>query len=393
MRERTTVTGEFSNHVSYDAFLNPSGDVYYHQDSYVGEVKTKVIQDIEIPNFRALRKCGAFLPINPCLISTVTVRRVAGSGGFHLYNPDGSVSRYSSGSLWVTLPELVTLPEPDPGLSAAVVTEAAAKASQVTWDVLTFLAEIKESHELVAKTLGNLYEYAFRAARRARRNARPGKSRLKLFADYWLEYRYGWMPLVYDVNDAANALLHERRKGDLIKGKGYRNAPDTVTATHSVNTGTETWYYTDTIEYSYQYRSTCYAEVINPVLATYGFNPVATAWEVVPFSFVVDWFVDVGGWIRSLMPEVAGVSYLGVGASNKLITTRTQTCNIVWDVLANTDGSITGMKTETKAEVYRRTPTGIPPVPHVNVRLNHVRLTDLAALVLGGNRKLARILG
>lgn len=393
MRERTTVTGAFDTHVEYNAYENPSGGVYYHADSYVGEVKTKVIQDIEIPGFQALKRCGAFLPINPCLISTVKVRRVAGSGGFRLYNTDGSVSRYSSGQLFTPLMDLVTLPEPDPGLSAAVVTEAAAKAAQSTWDVLTFLAELQETHHMVANALNRVFDIAFGCARKARRNATRRKSRLKLFADYWLAARYGWMPLIYDINDAAVALLDEKRKGDLIKGKGYRNSPDTLSAFHAVNTGTETWYYTDVLSYSYQYRSTVYAEIVNKILATYGFNPLVTAWEKVPFSFVVDWFVDVGGWIQSLTPALNGISYLGVGASNKLITERTQTCNIIWDVLANTDGSVTGMKQVTTAEVYRRTPTGIPPTPSFNVRLNHVRFTDLIALVAGRNRTLQKILG
>lgn len=28
-------------------------------------------------------------------------------------------------------------------------------------------------------------------------------------------------------------------------------------------------------------------------------NPFVTAWELVPFSFVVDWFVNVGDWLQS----------------------------------------------------------------------------------------------
>jgi hypothetical protein len=45
-------------------------------------------------------------------------------------------------------------------------------------------------------------------------------------------------------------------------------------------------------------------KIANPTLFTlsqYGLtNPLAVAWELVPLSFVVDWFVSVGSFIRSI---------------------------------------------------------------------------------------------
>lgn len=38
-------------------------------------------------------------------------------------------------------------------------------------------------------------------------------------------------------------------------------------------------------------------------------NPVEVVWELVPYSFVVDWFLDVGGWVSSLSAAV-GVTFV-----------------------------------------------------------------------------------
>lgn len=51
-------------------------------------------------------------------------------------------------------------------------------------------------------------------------------------------------------------------------------------------------------------------------------NPVSIAWELVPFSFVVDWFYDIGGYLRDLETAVTYNSYFVRGF--KTTTTRTK---------------------------------------------------------------------
>lgn len=49
-------------------------------------------------------------------------------------------------------------------------------------------------------------------------------------------------------------------------------------------------------------------------------NPVSIAWELLPFSFVVDWFYDVGGYLRAT--ETAMISNLGSFSGYQTGTTR-----------------------------------------------------------------------
>lgn len=115
----------------------------------------------------------------------------------------------------------------------------------------------------------------------------------------WLEMQYGWKPLLSDVYGATSA-LEKRPKGD------WR-----VTAT-----ATRSEIEDRVFDFIGQDLGTCRARLKRSVftridalpqneaiisLASLGVtNPLSVAWELVPFSFVVDWFLPVGGFLESL---------------------------------------------------------------------------------------------
>lgn len=51
-------------------------------------------------------------------------------------------------------------------------------------------------------------------------------------------------------------------------------------------------------------------------------NPVSIAWELVPFSFVVDWFVNIGGYLRDLETALTYSSYFVRGYKTTTTYTR-----------------------------------------------------------------------
>lgn len=115
----------------------------------------------------------------------------------------------------------------------------------------------------------------------------------------WLELQYGWKPLLSDVYGACEALSKLPRETFRVTAK---------------DTKKEEW--TRSTEWSDTSSGKGVARVSRSVytridaipdndaiisLASLGItNPLLVAWELVPYSFVVDWALPIGGWLESL---------------------------------------------------------------------------------------------
>lgn len=135
-------------------------------------------------------------------------------------------------------------------------------------------------------------------------NRRDGRNYFKqqrAFASGWLELQYGWRPLLNDVYGAAEALAKAYYLPPVEKVVKVRKILTEKSNSVVVNS---TASYTD-IERSTTYiRYVCSFTTGSPVtksLAELGItNPALVAWELVPWSFVIDWFVPIGDFISSL---------------------------------------------------------------------------------------------
>lgn len=132
-----------------------------------------------------------------------------------------------------------------------------------------------------------------------RRDVRlPGNLRknAKTFADNFLEFHFGWAPLLSDIHGAASVLMNGVPPVHVsAKGKSV----DVIVNSHTVTPGP---YGKTAVETRYGLATTttrlsAYVKVSNPnvwLLNQLGLiNPVTIAWNLVPFSFVVDWFVNI----------------------------------------------------------------------------------------------------
>jgi hypothetical protein len=141
----------------------------------------------------------------------------------------------------------------------------------------------------------------------------------KWFSNNFLEFHFGWKPLVQDIYDAAETLSDpipawkvEVRKSLSAESKAPLHFHDGSDEGWSVKI--DTWKQTISM------RSE--VSVSNPNLAlasSLGLtNPAAVAWELVPFSFVLDWFVNVGDFLESFT-DFAGLTLIN---PNKTTFTR-----------------------------------------------------------------------
>lgn len=138
-----------------------------------------------------------------------------------------------------------------------------------------------------------------------------GKLRRQLnekdLASAWLEIQYGWRPLLTDVYGVAELL------GSRIRADEFSN---TVRSSASVVESFPSPYYNyrtfppsqevscavtkrkTTCKYFAQFRTT--NETLAAFATTGLTNPLLIAWELVPFSFIVDWFLPVGNFVEQL---------------------------------------------------------------------------------------------
>nr|QDH88272.1 MAG: hypothetical protein H4RhizoLitter19220_000003 [Leviviridae sp.] len=127
-------------------------------------------------------------------------------------------------------------------------------------------------------------------------------------AENWLALQYGWKPLLKDIEASleslGNALVHSALGSDVVhkvtasaSGSGSKTVSFPLTGYPNEFGGSKTTTVQIRKKYGIRYV------VDSPTLAFLqqtGFtNPVNLAWELLPLSFVVDWFLPVGKYLES----------------------------------------------------------------------------------------------
>lgn len=162
-------------------------------------------------------------------------------------------------------------------------------------------AERRQTVDMIADNATTMRR-AWQALRRGR--LREFKRHLKLApkgnywsrptdaAKIWLQYHFGWEPLVKDIY-ASIDILQSKGPSGLVQGRGTGRETRFVF-------GYNMWNYNITGKHRYLYGAR--VEVTNPNLhraTALGLtNPAAVLWEVIPFSFLVDWFIPVGEFLN-----------------------------------------------------------------------------------------------
>lgn len=276
---------------------------------------------------------------------------------------------------------------PDAAYADAMLQRAAANIANKGWDGLTFAAELPDLKRMFVKTarrMGRLHE-AYRQGKLSKHfKDKKGQDIAKNFQDLWLEGRYGWRTLAYDVRDLNDAIMHYDEKRRIWTERSGYSYSD-----HDVTTGSVSWV-SSNLEYTIEDRTEhsirgAVAADFKPARVT--LDPVNTAWELVPYSFVVDWVFNVGETLAStklLMLANDVTASKGVKSSH----TRTATVNAVAK-----PGCIVNY-TETYVcvnELVNRYPSQISMRPSATGRLLDSNLVlDLRALVGGGKKPLRR---
>lgn len=121
-------------------------------------------------------------------------------------------------------------------------------------------------------------------------------------AKSWLEFSYGWRPLLKDVYDTSEAVASLMVDNDFKMQIASGNGEETfLNGSRSYNPDGTFWLerqesYQESVNVVVHFR----LEAPPPVYVALGLNnPALVAWELLPFSFVVDWFLPVGTFLES----------------------------------------------------------------------------------------------
>ncbi len=141
------------------------------------------------------------------------------------------------------------------------------------------------------------------AARRLGVNQKPSKLSEKDVAGRWLELQYGWLPLISDVYEAGKAFeavsnppRRQIQKVSLRRDSvGDASCSKTVWSCKGQNK--------DVMQIIYEL-----SEDISTPRSLGLTDPATVAWELIPYSFVVDWFIPIGDYLENLnvIPSLRG---------------------------------------------------------------------------------------
>lgn len=158
----------------------------------------------------------------------------------------------------------------------------------------------------LAKSVKDLRHGNVRSAmRRLGITGKKGEPRGASVPSKWLELQYGWKPMLSDVYGACSELSNRDKEDWRISalGKSYSLTNHKVTRNLNwANTGNHGGSTTAEVRRWAKCRIDALPQNEAKIsLASVGVtNPLTIAWELVPFSFVVDWFLPIGGYLDGL---------------------------------------------------------------------------------------------
>lgn len=222
--------------------------------------------------------------------------------------------------------------------------------------------------------------------------AQLGKVVSKEAADWYLTWRYGISPIVRDIAgivEGIQATTNKRRKTTRRKVVVESQQLSTTTYPSILNYSIQR-----TIEEKLTVRAMCLDEVQMSVFENIGFTAkglVTLPWELVSYSFVADWFLNLGDFLGALVPTPSW-HHLG-----SCMTVERNTVNR-YNVVGTTDGVSNtvlqaGWGTYVRQDIVKtRGPLAMPGITvKSDFRFDRpTRLADAAALL---GQKIIRTFG
>lgn len=356
-------TTEASNSVeTSQSYFELTGEEipHFHKRMKLGELLPHTAFDSQKSSFDHRGSSMVFDHTNPAA-APGGVYRFTAEGFF----PDGSVS---SAYTRVTLAEAAAAV---PANIDNLTDVAAARIYSKGFDVATTLVELQQTRDLFKGIAGRWLKLA-----QALRRRKP-KDVWKEASNLYLEARYGWRPLKADLENLHSAIAEFDSKRKRYSENVRRiQSRDEVVDVHPIPSVYGTWYFTTVKTIEVSIGASVTADILPPRFAI---NPLTTAWEVIPLSFVVDWFVAVGNYLEAVSFTMIVDRY--VASSGYQVKVSKEGYVSAYFPANGYTGSVS---CQSYAEgVYRsRAPALLPSSPSIRLNLDAWKVTDLTALLV-----------
>lgn len=336
-----------------------------------------------IAGFHRRKKAGELLPFTN--FNHVEIEGKA-SGTVTTVMPGSGDTWYYDGSrtmtdMWV-ITDAEILNKLDGYSADRYVQAAAARIYASGWDTLTFLAELKDVRRMFETFVRNLAKIIRKSKwNKPKKGTKTGvvtkgtQLDPTKVEDTWMEGRYGWRVLIYDIIDIANALasLDEKRKRYMERtGRTFTDV-DVDVSTQTWSTSTQEWTVTTTWETSV--RGSVVADITPP---KFSFNPFTTAWELVTLSFVIDWVVSVGAALNAASFLVLSTRHHAAAGWRTDVTRVCQLTDVTWI------GGHTGVReqsSQSEGYIEMRVPVSVSLLPQLQLNVDWLKVGDLLALL------------
>lgn len=246
---------------------------------------------------------------------------------------------------------------------------AASKAYSKGFDALTFVAEFGQ--------LVRLFRLAAQRFVGFLSNLPPG---IRLIygvpVNEWLELRYGWRTLLYDIEGVESAISRLRdieRTASKASSQYAKTAVRDHSRVYNFASADATYSFIENVELGV--RGSIFTDFVPPA---FQFNLPATIWEKLTLSFVADWFFTVGAAINAISLAVLSDSY----SSAYGLYYNSVSNGVRNDAWKPGYGGTAIQTVRQEFSVKRRVPMPIPFRPYSLIRLNEFKVLDLLALII-----------
>jgi hypothetical protein len=341
----------------------------------------------ETPHYQRARKKGTLIPYTNWSHLEETGEC---SGGFNYTLPTtactgGKTRVYSEGgnywwmSGWAGLSqEDISWLDDNSGGLDAFVQQACGNCYARGADALTFLVELKK-----------LGPDVVRFARRAKQAYGDITQKVKDLGKVdpqtgAAEATFGWGSLGHDLVNlykAAQAISEEERKFTTSRVGDSVSEVTSKSVTYA-NDGYKTVTGVETTSRDLSLRGSCCA-LFTP--SQFRFNPIATGWEVLPWSWLVDYLIDIGSWIEAMSLEALAESYTAASGLRYGVVRQVPSVEVAWK--SGASGTVYGSMLYS-AVLIRRVRVSPPKYPQRGSGLNVFKLQvllDILASKGGGH--------